>query len=180
MLLSFDVVMPLKICLTSFFLRACKAVILQSGLNQRQKLLEVSDLAMFRAISHQGLEFSWGNHEIIKKCQSCVVLFWRGVYNVGGQRYSYCLSNEYSCWISFWSGLHGFCSNFWVLSLDLFWFWEVGCYGQHSCSLCWMWRSPQWFGKGFREEKKVLTQPERTSAALRTKTLCVCKSKYAF
>lgn len=41
-------------------------VILQSDLNQRKKLVEASDLALFEAVAHRGLAFTWGNPDIIK------------------------------------------------------------------------------------------------------------------
>jgi len=50
-------------------------VILQSDLNQRKKLLEASDLALFEAVSHQGLEFTWGNPKIIKTLQVMLSYF---------------------------------------------------------------------------------------------------------
>lgn len=50
-------------------------VILQSDLNQRKKLLEASDLALVEAVSQQGLEFTWGNPEIIKTLQVILSYF---------------------------------------------------------------------------------------------------------
>lgn len=50
-------------------------LILQSDLNQRKKLLEASDLALVEAVPQQGLEFTWGNPEIIKTLQVILSYF---------------------------------------------------------------------------------------------------------
>lgn len=95
--------------LTPFFLRACKA----SGnftVRSESKGKAVGGFWSCNVQSNVSLGIgvylveTWKN----KKSQSYIVLFWRRVYNVGGQRHSNCLSSE------------------WVQVLDLLLIWVAG------------------------------------------------------